>query len=933
MTLYIILIFSAICVGMAISVKAFGTGGKRKRIFQDIYFSIEEVDGIGVLYTKTGEYSAVLKMENPVQKYSANIEAYYEFTHLFAALAQTLGEGYALHKQDVFVRKAFKEESATNHEFLSESYFRYFNGRPFTDSVCYLTITQENKKSRLMSFDNKKWRDFLVKIRKVHDQLRDAGVKSRFLGKTETNEYVDRFFSMNFRDKVVSMTNFKVDDETIGMGDRRCKVYSLVDVDCANLPSVIRPYANIEVNNTSMPVDLVSIVDSVPGADCVVFNQMVFVPNQKRELALLDKKKNRHASMPNPSNLMAVEDIKRVQEVIARESKQLVYTHYNLVVAVSGDTDIQKCTNHLENSFSRMGIHISKRAYNQLELFVNSFPGNCYGMNTDYDRFLTLGDAATCLMYKERIVHNEDTPLKIYYTDRQGVPVAIDITGKEGKEKLTDNSNFFCLGPSGSGKSFHMNSVVRQLWEQNTDIVMVDTGNSYEGLCEYVGGKYIAYTEDKPITMNPFNISKRELNIEKIDFLKNLILLIWKGSEVQIPELEFRVVEQLVTEYYDFYFNGVQPYPSSQKETLRKNLSTMEKRRGTELTQIHDKVEKLIKGLEERRMALVVKTLSFDSFYEFACERLDQICIENNITTIDCDNFAYMLQNFYRGGKYDKILNENVDSTLFDETFIVFEVDAIKENKQLFPIVTLIIMDVFLQKMRLKKNRKCLVIEEAWKAIASPLMAEYIKYLYKTARKFWASVGVVTQEIQDIIGSPIVKEAIINNSDVVMLLDQSKFRERFDEIKAILGLTDVDCKKIFTVNRLENKEGRSFFREVFIRRGSTSGVYGVEEPHECYMTYTTERAEKEALKLYKRELKCSHQEAIERYCRDWDASGIGKSLAFAQKVNEAGRVLNLRDNSPMTKSSGTDGVARGESQTRLGYPESRRTKAKPTVAE
>lgn len=459
MTLYIILIFSAICVGMAISVKAFGTGGKRKRIFQDIYFSIEEVDGIGVLYTKTGEYSAVLKMENPVQKYSANIEAYYEFTHLFAALAQTLGEGYALHKQDVFVRKAFKEENGGNHEFLSQSYFRYFNGRPFTDSVCYLTITQENKKSRLMSFDNKKWRDFLVKIRKVQDQLRDAGVKSRFLGKAEASEYVDRFFSMNFRDKVVSMTNFKVDDETIGMGDRRCKVYSLVDVDCANLPSVIRPYANIEVNNTCMPVDLVSIVDSVPGADCVVFNQMVFVPNQKRELALLDKKKNRHASMPNPSNLMAVEDIKRVQEVIARESKQLVYTHYNLVVAVSGDTDIQKCTNHLENCFSRMGIHISKRAYNQLELFVNSFPGNCYGMNADYDRFLTLGDAATCLMYKERIVHNEDTPLKIYYTDRQGVPVAIDITGKEGKEKLTDNSNFFCLGPSGSGKSFHMHVI------------------------------------------------------------------------------------------------------------------------------------------------------------------------------------------------------------------------------------------------------------------------------------------------------------------------------------------------------------------------------------------------------------------------------------------------------------------------------------------
>ena len=721
-------------------------------------------------------------------------------------------------------------------------------------------------------------------------------MKSRFLGKTEACEYVDRFFSMNFRDKVVSMTNFKVDDETIGMGDRSCKVYSLVDVDYANLPSVIRPYANIEVNNTSMPVDLVSIVDSVPGADCVVFNQMVFVPNQKRELALLDKKKNRHASMPNPSNLMAVEDIKRVQEVIARESKQLVYTHFNMVVAVSAGADLQKCTNHLENAFGRMGIHISKRAYNQLELFVGSFPGNCYTLNEEYDRFLTLSDAAMCLMYKERVLHSEETPLKIYYTDRQGVPVAIDITGKEGKNKLTDNSNFFCLGPSGSGKSFHINSVVRQLHEQGTDVVMCDTGNSYEGLCEYLGGKYISYTEERPITMNPFRINREEYNIEKIDFLKNLILMIWKGSDSQIPEIEFRIVEQIIIDYYDAYFNGFTRYTDEQREVLLKNLFAAASRKNPNKPprEVDEMVRKQIEVLEARRAALKVSELNFNSFFDYSFDRLEQICTENDITTISYSTYSTMLQPFYKGGAYEKILNENVDSALFDETFIVFEVDAIKENKKLFPIVTLIIMDVFLQKMRIKKTRKVLVIEEAWKAIASPLMAEYIKFMYKTARKFWASVGVVTQEIQDIIGSEIVKEAIINNSDVVMLLDQSKFKERFDEIRKILGLTEVDCKKIFTINRLENKDGRSFFREVFIRRGTTSGVYGVEEPHECYMTYTTERAEKEALKLYKKELRCSHQEAIEAYCRDWDASGIGKALPFAQKVNETGRVLNLR---------------------------------------
>lgn len=896
MTLYIILCFVALCAGMALSVYAFGTGGKRKRIFQDIYFSAEETDGVGVLYTKTGEYSAVLKIENPVQKYSADIDSYYDFTHLFTALAQTLGEGYAIHKQDIFVRKQFASEPTDGQEFLSSSYFRYFKGRPYTDSLCYLTITQEAKKSRLFSFDSKKWRDFLVKIRKVHDQLRDGGVQARFLNKAEASEYVDRYFAMNFKDRTVSMTNFKADDETVSMGDKRCKVYSLVDVDCAALPSQIRPYTNIEVNNTEMPVDLVSVVDSIPNAETVVYNQIIFLPNQKRELSLLDKKKNRHASIPNPNNQMAVEDIKRVQEVIARESKQLVYTHFNMVVAVSAGADLQKCTNHLENAFGRMGIHISKRAYNQLELFVGSFPGNCYTLNEEYDRFLTLSDAAMCLMYKERVLHSEETPLKIYYTDRQGVPVAIDITGKEGKNKLTDNSNFFCLGPSGSGKSFHMNSVVRQLHEQGTDVVMVDTGNSYEGLCEYLGGKYISYTEERPITMNPFRINREEYNIEKIDFLKNLILMIWKGSDSQIPEIEFRIVEQIIIDYYDAYFNGFTRYTDEQREVLLKNLFAAASRKNPNKPprEVDEMVRKQIEVLEARRAALKVSELNFNSFFDYSFDRLEQICTENDITTISYSTYSTMLQPFYKGGAYEKILNENVDSALFDETFIVFEVDAIKENKKLFPIVTLIIMDVFLQKMRIKKTSKVLVIEEAWKAIASPLMAEYIKFMYKTARKFWASVGVVTQEIQDIIGSEIVKEAIINNSDVVMLLDQSKFKERFDEIRKILGLTEVDCKKIFTINRLENKDGRSFFREVFIRRGTTSGVYGVEEPHECYMTYTTERAEKEALKLYKKELRCSHQEAIEAYCRDWDASGIGKALPFAQKVNETGRVLNLR---------------------------------------
>ena len=971
LTLFAISAVVLICIGMAIAVYAFGTGGKRANIFKDIYFSIEDVDGIGVVYTKTSEFSAIMRMENPVQKFSADIESYYAFTALMTSILQTLGEGYALHKQDIFARKHFDMKKVAARRdpnadksrlFLSDSYFRFMDGRPYTDGSTYIVITQECKKSAILSYDASKWRDFTVKVRKVYDQLKDGGVEARFLNVKECRQYADRFFAQDFTSKIISMTDFKVDSEEIHMGKKTTKVYSLLDVDSIGLPGLLRPYVDMTVNNSVMPVDLMSEIDHIPDADCVVYNQVLFLPNQKRELAMLEKKRNRHASMPNPSNTLAAEDIKQVQDVIAKDSKQLVYAHYNLVVTIDADKDMQKITNHLENIFARHGIHISKRAYNQLELFVASFPGNCYRLSPDYDRFLTLSDAALCLMYKERQSKSEDTPWKCYYTDRQGVPLAVDITGKEGKIKHTNNSNFFVLGPSGSGKSFFMNTVVRQYYEQNTDVVIVDTGDSYEGICGYFGGTYISYTKEHPISMNPFKVTEVEYTQnfgEKKNFLKSLIFLIFKGSQ-EPTKIEDTIINKVIVDYYREYFTPFKGYDDNERKELYDRLvldskingeyekyeEELQTRNGTGSFDVTDedrekytrnqriseklqaiiddsaatvgektaasnqlqrltpeivegkfleKINREIERMEQKRKSLKVTELNFNSFYEYAIQRIPQIMQQDRIQ-FEIDNFRAILSPFYKGGELEYTLNNDMDGSLFDEQFIVFEIDKVKDDPVLFPIIVLIIMDVFTQKMRIKKGRKCLVIEEAWKAIATPVMAEYIKYLYKTARKHWAMVGVVTQEIQDITSSPIVKEAIINNSDVFMLLDQSKFKEKFDEIRTTLALTDIECKKIFTINCLDNKDGRSPFKEVFIKRAgnaTVSDVYGIEEPIECYMSYTTEKAEKEALKLYKRELKCGHEQAIEAFVRDYKRSGIKKTLDFATKVNQEGKVLNL----------------------------------------
>ena len=937
----------------------------KKRIFDGLYAQLEETDGNVVLFSAKGEPSVIFEMTNPVQQLCTDAEQYMLFQDVLSNIVQTLGEGYALQKQDVLCKQSYRHDVPEDAEFLIRSYFKYFEGREFTEIRTYLIITQEAQKSQFVQYDPKKWLDFHSKVSKVNDILTEKGIRHRKLSKPEVNEYCHRFMAFQFRHGPFSMTNFKASDEYLKIGDRVIRSYPLVDIDEINLPSVIKPYTQMSVNGYGIATDLLSFLTSVPFSDCVVFNQVVQIPNQRKLLRKLQAKAKRHGSMPDPSNKIAKADIEEVLNRLAVDTSLLVNTNFNILVSCPADK-VTPVTSYLETKLYECGIMPSRTAYNQLELFIDSFPGNAYSFNPDYDLFLTLSDAALCFFFKEHLKGSENTPLTTYYTDRQGLPVCIDITGKEGKVKMTDNANFFCIGPSGSGKSFHMNSVVRQLLEQNTDVVMVDTGDSYEGICSYFGGTYISYSKEKPISMNPFKVTREEYDLnfgEKKNFLKSLIFLIFKGNEMP-SKIEDMLVNQTIVEYYDAYFHPFDRFTDEERDGLRQKLLVAakmendyekfahemedieeqinrevpkieshalvipaEERRNRILRQCRAframltdkattesekqkaaaklelykkelyensmlmKIDKQIDHMEEQKRRLKVKELSFNSYYEFALERIPQITSLEKIK-FDIRDFAAILKQFYRGGELEMTLNSDLDVNLFDERFIVFEIDKIKDDPVLFPIVVLIIMDVFLQKMRIKKGRKALIIEEAWKAIASPTMAEYIKYLYKTVRKFHGIAGVVTQELNDVIDSPIVKEAIINNSDVKILLDQTKFKDRYEDIAAILGLTPIQRQQIFTINALNNHDNRNYFKEVWICRGQNSDVYGVEEPPECYWAYTTERAEKEALKIYLRHYG-TMQEAITHIEIDRKKAGSSKYLDFARQVNNRQKVMSL----------------------------------------
>jgi len=482
-----------------------------------------------------------------------------------------------------------------------------------------------------------------------------------------------------------------------------------------------------------------------------------------------------------------------------------VRCHCNVMAWAESEAELKRIRNDVGSQLALMGCTPRHNTVDVPVLFWAAIPGNEADFPAE-ESFYTFLDQALCLFNGETNYRSSLSPFGIKMSDRlSGIPLHLDISDLPMKRGVITNRNKFILGPSGSGKSYLTNHLVRQYWEQGSHILLVDTGNSYQGLCSLIHAKtkgrdgvYFTYTEEAPIAFNPFYVEDGVYDVEKRESLKTLLLTLWKRESEEPTRSEEVALS-----------NAVNLYLSK----LRADRSIVP---------------------------------SFDTFYEFVETDYRRLLEQKRVREKDFDleNFLNVLEPYYRGGEYDYLLNSDKQLDLLDKRFIVFELDNISSNKTLLPVVTLIIMETFISKMRrLKGVRKMIQIEECWKALTSANMSAYIRYLYKTVRKYFGEAVVVTQEVDDIISSPIVKESIINNADCKILLDQRKYLSKFDGIQRLLGLTDKERAQILSIN-LSNDPKR-LYKEVWIGLGGVqSAVYATETSVEEYLTYTTEESEK-----------------------------------------------------------------------------------------
>lgn len=782
----------------------------------------------GCIISKEADITVAFRVLLP-ELFTVSGEDYEAMHATWLKALKVLPDFTVVHKQDWFISERYTPQITDGMSFLSRQFERHFFERPFLNHTCYLFITKTTReRSRQQSMfttlcrgnlipkealDEDTFTLFLDAVAQGESIINESGLfkverltEAEIVGTEGKAGILEKYFALT-QDDTATLQDLRLDPGQMQIGDKALCLHTLSDLD--DLPQKVSTDVRFERLSTdrsdcrlsyAAPVGLLLSCNHI-------YNQYIFIDNTAEVYQQFEKRAR---------NLQALSRYSRANQINKQwldlylnvgHSRGLtpVRCHCNVLAWSDEAEQLKRIKSDVGSQLATMECKPRHNTVDVPTLYWAAIPGNESDFPAE-ESFYTYLEQALCFFTEETNYRDSPSPFGIKMVDRiTGKPLHLDISDEPMKRGIITNRNRIVIGPSGSGKSFFTNHFVRQYYEQGTHVVLVDTGNSYKGLCELINrrtggqdGIYYTYDEKAPISFNPFFSEDNVFDVEKRESIKTLILTLWKRDNEPPRRSEEVALSNAVNQYIQ-----------------------------------------LIQNREDMRPC-------FDTFYEFIGREYRGVLESKRVREKDFDieNFLNVLEPYYRGGEYDYLLNSEQNIDLLNKRFIVFELDNIKDHPILLPVTTLIIMECFIQKMRrLKGIRKMLIVEEAWKALTSASMGQYMKYLFKTARKHFGEIVAVSQEVDDLISSKIVKEAIIANSDTKILLDLRKYINKFDDIQSLLGLTDKEKSQILSIN-LSNDPTRRY-KEVWIGMGGMqSAVYATEVSAAEYHTYTTEEREK-----------------------------------------------------------------------------------------
>jgi conjugation system TraG family ATPase len=768
------------------------------------------------ILSKQGDVTVVFKAALP-EIFTLSDEDYETLHQAWVKAIRVLPKDTILHKQDWFIEKRYQAEAGKEAPgFLKQAADRYFGGRPYRQHDCYILLTKKpagrKPSSSLLSnllrpglvpqdaLQPQALRAFLDLAGQFRRLLEDSRLikltrltAGDLQSQAKKSGLIERYCYLAERGDQSLYQDIQL-EEGIRIGDRKAAIYTLGDAE--NLPGHCGSritYGAYSTDKTRFPVSFAAGLGLLLPCNHI-YNQYILVGDAQATLRQLEKKRLRLQSLSaysreNAIALGATNDF--LNEAIS-QGRLPVKAHFNVMAWSEDAEQLKDIKNQVASALAAMDAAVKPETAGAAQIWWSGIPGNAADFPLN-DTFDTFAEQACCFLNLEGNYKSAEPNAGIRFCDRSGTPVFVDLFDAPRREGIASNMGTLVCGSSGGGKSMTVNHLLRSLHDRGAHCVTVDIGGSYLGLCELVGGYYFTYTEENPIRFNPFYIKAGEsLDTEKKESLKALLVALWKQEDEAYNRSEYVALSNALQGYYRQLAGDKAIFPC------------------------------------------------FDTFYEYLRNHYGEILKDQRVKDRDfnLDNFLYVLGPYYKGGEFDYLLNARENLNLLDQPFIVIELDNIKDHPILFPVVTLIIMELFISKMRkLSGVRKVLTIDEAWKAIAKSGMAEFLKYAFKTIRKFNGIPIVITQELEDLISSPIIRDAIINNADIKILMDMRKFQGKIEKLQDVLGLSEKGKTILLSVN----KDNRELFIDI---GGQLMKVFKNELCPEEYYAYTTEGTER-----------------------------------------------------------------------------------------
>jgi len=771
------------------------------------------------ILSKQGDITIAYRVELP-EIFTLSDQEYEAFHQAWVKAIKILPKHSVFHKQDWHISKRYKAELPDDRpeDFLQQSADSHFEGRQFLDHTCYIFLTKKPDGRKLSSslFSN------LIRSSIVPDQTVKPGQLQAFedacgqfrqimedtglvkMTRLRDNDLysgpkrigiVERYCCLAEETDTFLIKDIQFGKEGIQVGGQYCQLYSLSDVvDLPELCGSRINYDKYSTDKTKFSTGFAASLGLLLPCNHI-YSQFIIIEDAQKTIQKFEKKRLRLQSLSaysreNTISRDATNDF--LNETISQQ-RLPVKAHFNVLTWSEDKQQLKGLRNMVTTAMSRIDATAKLEVAGAPQIFWAGIPGNAADLPYN-ETFDTFAEQASCFINLESNYRSDPPETGIRFCDRLSAkPVFLDLFNAPRAKGITSNMGTLVCGSSGGGKSMTVNHILSTLYRQGAHCVIVDIGGSYKGLCELVGGYYFTYEEKNPIRFNPFYLPRgQSLDTEKKESLKALLVSLWKQEDESFNRSEYVALSNALAGYYQLLEDDLAIFPC------------------------------------------------FNTFYEYLQGPYKEVLKAHKVkeSHFDVDNFLYVLRPYYQGNEFDYLLNATENLDLLQQPFIVIELDNIKDHPILFPVVTLIIMEMFISKMRkLAGLQKVLTIDEAWKAIAKSGMAEFLKYAFKTIRKFNGIPIVITQELDDLISSPIIKDAIINNADVKILMDMKKFMNKFDKLQDALGMSDKGKTQLLSVNKDD--------REIYIELGGqVMRVFRNELCAEEYYAYTTEGKER-----------------------------------------------------------------------------------------